>query len=46
MEALVFIALSTIHKKQEPIVPELDKFQPFDLLTLDRPYNARDNSPD
>ena len=37
MEALVFglIALSTIHKKQERIVPEPSEFQSFDLRTLD-----------
>ena len=47
MEALVFglIALSTIHKKQERIVPEPSEFQSFDLRTLDRTYNTRDNSP-
>ncbi len=47
MEALVFglIALTTIHKKQEWIVPEPSEFQSFDLRTLDRTYNTRDNSP-
>lgn len=47
MEALVFglIALSTIHKKQELIVPEPDEFQAFDLRALDRPFNTRDSFP-
>ena len=46
MEALVFglIALSTIHKKQERIVPEPSEFQSFDLRPLDRTYNTCDNS--
>ena len=47
MDALIIglIALSTLRRKQEQIVPEPAKFQPFDLRTLDRQYNARDNSP-
>jgi hypothetical protein len=47
MEALVFglIALNTLQRKQERIVPEPAEFRSFDLRTLERLYNARDNSP-
>ncbi len=47
MEPLVLglIAFSTIHQKQEQIVPEPGEFQPFDVRTLKRVDNARDNSP-
>ena len=46
MEALVFglIALSTLHKKREQIVPEPAEFWSFDLRILEQVFNAGDNS--
>ena len=47
MEALVFglIALSTLYKKREQIVPEPAEFRSFDLRILEQVFNAGDNSP-
>jgi hypothetical protein len=47
MEALVFglVALMALNKKQERLVPEPAEFQSFDLRTLSRLGDARENSP-
>jgi hypothetical protein len=47
MEALVlgFIALNSMKRQQERIVPEPAQFQSFDLRTLGHSYDAGDKSP-
>ena len=47
MEALVFalMAVRDAYRRQEPMVPEPRKFQPFDLQALRQVYRAKDESP-
>jgi hypothetical protein len=43
--ALALIAVRDAYRRQEPIVPEPYKFQPFDLQALRQVYRAKDTSP-
>ena len=42
---LALIAVRDAYRRQEPIVPEPYKFQPFDLQALRQVYRAKDTSP-
>ena len=47
MEILVFALIATRkgYIQHETFVPQVGKFQPFDLRPLRYPYSAEDNSP-